>query len=158
MGRHDERQKKLTRLIEAAEKLKQENLQFRILFVGDGQDTNIYKEMVKSKKLEEQIIFLGKKENPYPYYKMSDCVILTSDYEGYPVVFLESMILKKPIITTNVSDHEQIKEKYGIVTSKEVNNIYEAMKSFIQKGFEPKEQFDYKKYNEEILKTLEQMF
>ena len=158
VGRHDERQKKLSRLISAAERLKNDGLQFRILFVGEGQDTNLYKEMVESKKLENTITFLGKKKNPYPYYKISDCVILTSDYEGYPVVFLESMILKRPLITTNVSDYEQIEGKYGIVTTKEINNIYEAMKSFIRNGFELKEEFDYQKYNEEILQNLENIF
>lgn len=158
VGRHDERQKKLSRLIEVAEKLKNDGLQFKILFVGDGQDSKLYKEMVKSKNLEDKIIFLGKKKNPYPYYKISDCVVLTSDYEGYPVVFIESMILKTPIITTNVSDYEQIQNKYGIVTTKETESIYQAMKNFIQYGFELKTQFDYKKYNEEILQNLEKLF
>lgn len=158
IGRHDERQKRLTRLIEAAEILKNEGLKFKILFVGDGQDSGLYQKIVQDKKLEDTIIFLGKKKNPYPYYKISDCVVLTSDYEGYPVVFLESMILKTPIITTNVSDYEQIEGKYGVVTKKEVNDTYNAMKNFIQYGFELREQFDYQKYNEEILENLEKLF
>lgn len=158
IGRHDEKQKRLSRLIEAAEMLKKEGFKFRILFVGDGQDSNLYKKMVADKKLEDTIMFLGKKKNPYPYYKISDCVVLTSDYEGYPVVFLESMILKRPIITTNVSDYQQIEGKYGIVTGKEANDIYNSMKSFIQNGFELKEEFDYQKYNEEILQNLEKIF
>lgn len=158
VGRHDEKQKKLTRLIEAAEQLKKEGIKFKILFVGDGQDSKQYKEMVKNKNLQETIIFLGKKKNPYPYYKISDCVILTSDYEGYPVVFLESMILQKPLITTNVSDYEQIKDKYGIVTRKEVDQISKAMKEFIESGFNIKEKFNYQKYNQEILQNLEKLF
>ena len=158
VGRHDEKQKRLTKLIEVAEMLKKDGLKFKILFVGDGQDSIKYKEMVKDKKLEDTIIFLGKKKNPYPYYKISDCVVLTSDYEGYPVVFLESMILKKPIITTNVSDYEQIKDDYGIVTTKEIRSIYKAMKNFIQEGFEIKKEFDYQKFNEEIINNLEKIF
>ena len=138
--------------------LKQDGFKVKILFVGEGQDTNLYKEMVKNKKLEDTITFLGKKKNPYPYYKKSDCVVLTSDYEGYPVVFLESMILKKPIITTNVSDYKTIEGKYGQVTTKEIDSIYKAMKSFIENGFEIKEEFDYKKYNEEIIQKLEKIF
>lgn len=158
VGRHDERQKRLTKLIEVAEMLKKDGLKFKILFVGDGQDSDVYRKMVVDRKLEEYITFLGKKKNPYPYYKVSDCVVLTSDYEGYPVVFLESMILKTPIITTNVSDYEQIEGKYGIVTTKEVLDIYNAMKNFIQNGYETKGEFDYRKYNEEILENLENIF
>ena len=92
VGRHDEKQKKLTRIIEAVQKLKQDDLNFKVLFVGDGKDNTLYRKMVKDKKLENNIIFVGPQKNPYPYFKISDCVILTSDYEGYPVVFLESFI------------------------------------------------------------------
>lgn len=158
VGRHDEKQKKLSKLIEASIKLKQENYKFKILFVGDGPDANKYKDMVKKYGLEEQILFLGRKQNPYPYFKISDCVILTSDYEGYPVVFLESMILNKPIITTKVSDYEEIEGKYGYTTTKEVSDIYEKMKLFIEKGFEIKEKFDADKYNNEITEKIEKLF
>ena len=158
VGRHDERQKRLSKIIEVAKKLKLENYKFKILFVGDGQDTEKYKEMVNSYNLEEQIIFLGRKQNPYPYFKISDCVILTSDYEGYPVVFLESMILNKPIITTKVSDYEEIEGKYGYTTTKEIDDIYEKMKLFIEKGFEITERFDATKYNEQIIQKLEELF
>lgn len=113
VGRHDEKQKKLTRIIEAVQKLKQDDLNFKVLFVGDGKDNTLYRKMVKDKKLENNIIFVGPQKNPYPYFKISDCVILTSDYEGYPVVFLESFILNKPIITTKVSDYKDIEGKYG---------------------------------------------
>ena len=158
VGRHDEWQKRLSRLIEASSKLKYHKYKFRILLVGEGQDTEKYKRMVKEKELENNIIFIGKKENPYPYFNVADCVILTSEYEGYPVVFLESKILNKPIITTKVSDYEEIEEKYGYVTDKDVDDIYHNMKKFIENGYQIKERFDYNKYNEEILKRLEELF
>ena len=74
------------------------------------------------------------------------------------MVFIESMILKKPIITTNVSDYEQIENGFGIVTTKETESIYSAMKNFIQNGFELKQEFDYEKFNKEILESLEKVF
>ena len=145
-------------MIEAAKKLKEDKEKFRILLIGDGQDSKLYQEKVKQYKLEENILFLGKKQNPYPYFKISDCVILTSDYEGYPVVFLESFVLNKPLITTNVSDYKQVEKKYGYVTEKNIEDIYEKMKLFIKNGFEIKKEFDYKKYNKEIIKKLEKIF
>lgn len=158
VGRHQEKQKKLSRLIEAATMLKKDNMNFKIIFIGDGPETEEYKKQVKNNQLENNIIFLGKKQNPYPYFKIADCVVLTSDYEGYPVVFLESFILEKPIITTKVSDYREVENKYGFVTEKDTNDIYEKMKNFILNGFEIKEKFDYKKYNEEILKKIEDLF
>ena len=158
VGRHDEKQKKLTRIIEVAKRLKMNGYRFKMLWIGDGPDSNFYKEEIRKNKLQENIELLGRKQNPYPYFKISDCVILTSDYEGYPVVFLESFILNKPIITTKVSDYEQVEGKYGYVTDKSIEDIYEKMKLFIEKGFDIKQEFDANQYNSEIIKKLERIF
>ena len=112
--------------------------------------------MVKEKKLEEYIIFLGAQKNPYPYFNISDCLLLSSEYEGYPVVFVEAQILGLPIITTDISDsREDIENKYGIVTNKNTEEIYNAMKAFIEKGYKIQKEFSPEKYNQEILKELE---
>ncbi len=154
IGRHDEKQKKLTRIISATEKLNKEGYKFRVIFVGKGTATNEYKKFAKNIK---NIEFLGAKKNPYPYLKCSDAMILSSDYEGYPVVFVEAKILGKPIITTDVSDSKKdIADKFGIVVEKSEEGIYEGMKQFIENGFIP-EKFDSRKYNDEILKTLEKI-
>lgn len=156
VGRHDEKQKRLSRIIEAVEKLKKDNIKCKVLFVGDGPDKEKYEEMVKEKKLEEYIIFLGAQKNPYPYFNISDCLLLSSEYEGYPVVFVEAQILGLPIITTDISDsREDIENKYGIVTNKNTEEIYNAMKAFIEKGYKIQKEFSPEKYNQEILKELE---
>lgn len=157
VGRHDERQKKLTRIITAAKKLKEENYEFQILLVGDGPDNQMYKDLVKKEKLEDIILFLGKKQNPYPYFQIADCVVLSSDYEGYPVVFLESFILNKPIITTKVSDYEEVEQGYGIVAEKTKEDIYKKMKQMIENGFKIEKQFNSKKYNQEIIEKIERI-
>ena len=158
VGRHEEKQKKLSRLIDAASLLKKDNLNFKIIFIGDGPQTDEYKKQVKEKQLEDNILFLGRKQNPYPYFKISDCVVLTSDYEGYPVVFLESYILEKPIITTKVSDYKEVENKHGYVTEKDTTDIYKKMKLFITNGFEKTEKFNYEKYNTEIIQKIEKLF
>lgn len=156
VGRHDEKQKKLTRIIQACIKLKQDKLNFRVLFVGDGPDSIQYKELVNKNKLKENIIFLGQKNNPYPYMRIADCIILTSDYEGYPVVFSEAMILNKPIITTDVSDAKQvIDKKYGKVVKKETQEIYMAMKEYIENNYTIKDKFNVEQYNRQIIEKLE---
>ena len=135
--------------------LKKDNLNFKVLFIGEGKDTNLYKQLVEKYNLQDKIEFLGAKKNPYPYMKLADTVLLTSDYEGYPVVFIEALILNKPIITTDVSDAMQdINNKYGKVIKKDENELYLAMKEFIQNGYEIKEKFDPEKYNKEITRKL----
>ena len=155
LGRHDEKQKKLSRIINATKKLNEENYKFRVLFVGEGPDTLKYKEQAKD---IQNIIFIGAKKNPYPYLRKSDCLLMSSDFEGYPVVFIESLILGKTIITTDVSDSKMdIENKFGIVTLKTEDAIYEAMKNYIENGFKT-ETFDPEKYNNEILEKIEKIF
>ena len=155
VGRHDEHQKRLTRLIEASKILKEQNYKFKVLMLGSGPDTEYYKQLVTQYKLEEYIIFLGTKKNPYPYFKISDAVILTSDYEGYPVVFVESYILEKPILTTNVSDSkEDIEGRFGIIMDKDIIKIAESMKNYIENGYEIKEKFNPKKFNKKIINKI----
>ena len=158
VGRHYEHQKKLTRLIEASEKLKKDYYKFKVLMVGDGQDFSMYKKLITEKQLEDTIEMLGRKQNPYPYFKISDCVILTSDYEGYPVVFNEAKVLEKPIITTNVSNADtEINGKYGIVVNKNAEDIYLAMKKMLDNKSIEYKHFDYNLYNDHIMETLEKL-
>ena len=154
VGRHDEHQKRISRLINATEKLHNEGYKFRVVLVGKGTNTSQYVRMAQKAK---NIIFLGPKQNPYPYMKNSDCLVLSSQFEGYPVVFVEAQILGIPIVTTDVSDaKEDIKDNYGIVTENSEEGVYRGMKEFLDYGFTPKE-FDPKKYNQDILMELEKL-
>ena len=156
VSRHEEESKRLTRLIECAEKLKEENQEFRVVLIGNGKDYELYRDLVKQKGLSQHIIFLGYKENPYPYFKIADALLLTSEYEGYPVVFNEAMVLGLPILTTDVSDAKiDIDGKFGIVVEKNIEDIYNAMKRIIEKNSSMNNKFDAEKFNKGILKKLE---
>ena len=158
VARHDEHQKRIKRLIESAKLLKQDGKKFRVLLVGSGSDTEGYKKLVEQNDLKDYIVFVGKQANPYPYFKISDCVVLTSDYEGYPVTYIEAKVLNKPIITTDVSDSKvDIENKFGIVTEKNTRDIYNAMKSFIENGYCIEENFDPSCFNSEIVEKVEKI-
>ena len=155
VGRHTEFDKRLSRIINATELLVKDGYSFNVLLVGDGKDTNFYKNMVKNKKLSNIIKFIGRKDNPYPYFKISDMFILSSEFEGLPTSLLESLVLGLPIITTNVSDSKMIiDKKHGIVVDKSDDGIYCGMKYSLDKHIKSNK-FDAKKYNEDIIKKLE---
>lgn len=154
VSRHDDKQKKLGRIIEAAHMLKKKKDNFQVIFIGDGPDHFKYQEMVKEYGLEDTIIFLGAIPNPYPYYKMSDAVVLSSDYEGYPVVFSEALALNKPIITTDVSDAKEIiGHTYGVITDFSSVSIAKGMQKVMQPNYQVAT-FDIHKFNQEIKTTL----
>ena len=78
IGRLDDSSKKVSRAINLVKNLSDVNL----LIVGDGPDKKMYEDLVKENNLSKKITFVGQKTNPYPYIKIADYIILTSDYEG----------------------------------------------------------------------------
>ena len=56
--------------------------------------------------MENYVIILGKKENPYPYIKMCDVYVQPSRYEGKCVAVREAQILGKPVVITSYATAE----------------------------------------------------
>jgi glycosyltransferase involved in cell wall biosynthesis len=71
----------------------------RIVLIGRGIDLYKIKDYIKSKKLS-RIVKIFYTSNPFPYIKQADLFILSSKYEGLPNVLLESIVLKKMIISS----------------------------------------------------------
>lgn len=69
--------------------------------IGYGTDESLIREKIKEESVEENVIILGKKDNPYPYIKFCDIYVQPSRYEGKSVAVREAQILKKPVIITN---------------------------------------------------------
>jgi len=156
IARHEEASKGISRIIKAADWLKREGYKFRVLLVGDGQDHHYYKELVNDLVLEDVVLLVGNKVNPYPYLKMADCFVFSSYYEGYGIVLDESRILNKPIITTDVADAKMIIEDgYGILCDNSDDCIYKGMKKYLDDGFVISKKFDYVKFNNKITKLLD---
>lgn len=51
--------------------------------------------------MEEKVIILGKKSNPYPYIRACDLYVQPSRYEGKCVAVKEAQLLGKPVVITN---------------------------------------------------------
>ena len=154
VGRLDEHRKRITRLLKIIKLLKNVDL----WIVGDGPDKQMYKAIVTKEKLNDRVTFLGKKSNPFPYIKESDYIIFTSDYEGFPVTYLESIVLNKPVITTQALSDDLVKiNDYGYKISKDEN---EAVKE-IKEIFKSKKTIKYKNLNNvqnKRMKKLESIF
>ena len=51
--------------------------------------------------MEEFVIILGKRSNPYPYMKACDIYAQPSRYEGKSVTVREAQMLCKPVVVTD---------------------------------------------------------
>lgn len=68
--------------------------------IGYGTEENTIRERIREAGMEEQVILLGKKENPYPYIRKCDIYVQPSRYEGNCVAVREAQMLGKPVVIT----------------------------------------------------------
>lgn len=81
--------------------LKDKNIDIRWYIIGFGADENLIRQKIAEAGMQEHVIILGKKENPYPYIKACDIYVQPSRYEGKSVTVREAQMLYKPVVVTN---------------------------------------------------------
>lgn len=73
----------------------------RWYLIGFGGEEEKIRKQIEMEQMQENVIILGKRLNPYPYIKACDFYIQPSRYEGKSVSVREAQILQKPVIITN---------------------------------------------------------
>lgn len=108
--------KRLDRVIKVAIILNEKRFKFRWYIVGDGPDVANIKSLIEKNNLQDSVIMLGGRNNALPYIKQADCFVLTSQFEGKPVVIEEAKILHTPVIVTEYSSAKvQVIPEVGVV-------------------------------------------
>ncbi len=77
------------------------SINFEAIIIGGGILKSDLKKNINRLKLSKNVKIIDYIKNPYPLIKQSDLFILSSKYEGLPNVLLESLVLKKFIISSN---------------------------------------------------------
>lgn len=81
--------------------IRNQGVNIKWYIIGYGGDEQLIKDKIAEFNMQDYVIVLGKKENPYPYIKACDIYIQPSRYEGKCVAVCEAQILNKPVIITN---------------------------------------------------------
>ena len=76
-------------------------LNIKWYIIGYGGDEALIRKKIKEAGMEEHVILLGKRTNPYPYIKACDIYVQPSRYEGKSVTVREAQMLCKPVVVTN---------------------------------------------------------
>lgn len=76
-------------------------LNIKWYIIGYGSDEALIRQKIKEAGMEEHVILLGKRSNPYPYIKACDIYVQPSRYEGKSVTVREAQMLCKPVVVTN---------------------------------------------------------
>lgn len=107
-------EKGIFRMIGILERLKKSGCDFVWRIAGGGALYEKAVEMSRKAGLTEQIIFLGIQNNPYPYFKSADLLLVPSYDEAAPMVFGEAMAFGLPILTTDTTSAKELVADLGI--------------------------------------------
>lgn len=112
---------------------KNSQLTVRWYLIGFGGYETLIREKIKEAGMEEQVIILGKKTNPYPYMKACDIYVQPSRYEGKSVTVREAQMLYKPVVVTDYpTAKSQIKNEVdGVIVPMDNESCAKGMADFI---------------------------
>ena len=81
--------------------IRQQGINAYWYIIGYGGDEALIKQKIKEAGMSDNVILLGKKENPYPYIQACDFYVQPSRYEGKSVTVREAQLLGKPVVISN---------------------------------------------------------
>ncbi|MDT7578738.1 MAG: CDP-glycerol glycerophosphotransferase, partial [Pseudonocardiales bacterium] len=135
------------RLIRAFDQVHQRHPETRLLVLGSGPLRVQLRALVGELGLDAAVRFTGQQANPYGVIAGSSCFVLSSDYEGQPMVLLEALVLGVPVVTTAFdSVHGVMPEGQGLIVERSVEALAQGMEESLT-GNVPSAPFDYVAYN-----------
>ncbi len=157
-------QKAVDRLVEAFKYVYDKNPNVFLTIIGDGDEREKIEGLIKASNLENSVELLGLKKNPYPYVRQADCFVLSSLYEGFATIVIETLVSTTPVLATQVAGiNEQITQsEYGWVVDNTTEALQEKMLEIsTQKKQIEKMKLSLEKYhysNDEIAKQYHKIF
>lgn len=107
-------------------------IDLRWFLIGYGDEETIRRK-IQETGMEQHVIILGKRSNPYPYIKACDIYAQPSRYEGKSVTVREAQMLCKPVVITDYpTAKSQIKHGVdGIIVPLDNEGCANGMADFI---------------------------
>jgi len=117
--------------IKAVNKLIQTSTSFHLLIVGDGPKRKEIETLIKKLNINKHVTLVGHVDNPIPYYRAMNIVLLPS-YAGEATsqTLPQAMILGVPVITTGIGGLPEVveHEKTGLVVEpRDFQQIHDAI-------------------------------
>lgn len=82
-------------------RIREHGLNVKWYLIGYGTDESLINQKIEENGMQDYVIILGAKNNPYPYIGACDLYVQPSRYEGKCVSVIEAQILRKPVVITD---------------------------------------------------------
>jgi glycosyltransferase involved in cell wall biosynthesis len=121
-------QKGHRRFIEAASRVRRELPNVRFLVVGDGPLRDEIERQVRAAGLDSTTRMTGRVEDARPLIARSDLVVFSSEFEGSPLVALESLAAGVPVVgTEGIGLSELLDRGAGVVVPANADALAQAI-------------------------------
>ena len=100
-GRIDDKVKNISLLIDGYNQSKLAKNNTKLVILGDGPDKTYLKQKTVHLQLQHQIVFLPYCADPSSIIKRAQFSVLSSRYEGFPMVLIESLSLGTPVVSVD---------------------------------------------------------
>lgn len=148
-------EKNQARLIRAFAQLHKQRSGTRLVIVGDGPLRTTLVGLIRELGVEESVALAGHQENPYAIMAAADCFVLSSDYEGQPMVLLEARVVDLPVVTVAFgSARDALPEGAGLIVPATDQGLASGMSAYLADTV-PTSKFDDQAYNADALDQFE---
>ncbi|WP_083223352.1 glycosyltransferase family 4 protein [Candidatus Thiodiazotropha endoloripes] len=127
-------EKRQDQLLRSIKPLVDEGYKLKLLLIGIGPEEENLRHLTESLGLQDVVEFVGFIKDMQPVYNELDLVIQASSTEGMPNVVLESMLMRVPIIATDVGGTSEIIDSDQVGTLIEADNrqqLIDSIRSFL---------------------------
>lgn len=125
-------EKGFERLIVIHKRLVESGVDHRLVIVGDGEDRDYIRRIVRAMDAEDSVILAGYQSNPYPYMKNSKFVVCSSFTEGLPVIAMEALCLGIPLVAAVPAVGEAFgEETCGLITENDNASLMEGIRKML---------------------------
>ncbi|MGL4628093.1 MAG: glycosyltransferase [Cetobacterium sp.] len=85
-------------LVEIYSELKKKGVSQKLYILGDGEDKPNIERKITELNLQNDVLLLGNRRNPFPFMKNAELFLHTSMGEGLPTVFVEAMLCDTVVV------------------------------------------------------------
>ena len=114
IGRFTPLHKGIDLLIEAFNLFSQKNQEWNLDIVGEGTEESSFRKLISQYKLEDRVTIHPFTNSIEEYYANAQIYVLSSRWEGMPLVLVEAMAHGLPIVTSDLPVSKEIMGDFGM--------------------------------------------
>lgn len=104
------------------------DLDVKLIIVGEGSEKELLANLVKEIGVEEKVIFTGFRKDALKIIANAKICAISSEREGFPYIMIEALLLRIPVVSTDVSDMKKILPKGFVVPVNDEEKMTDSLR------------------------------